>query len=178
MDLDAVVEDSVLSEARYVYCEDATIRVASHDSRPTYELQHGAADFTVGTVVRRTGRVEQLIVTSDGDWLDAVAWLARRYGRVLPVRYRRLIASRNEAVSRYEEGIKAQQEARRNAALAGRASVAEIRAWARGAVPDLLARLIELESQMGIPGEGRRCRRRRKTIWGQIVQAYDNRSTL
>lgn len=122
MGLDPQVEHSSLSEAAYVgvYGEDdladlhLKIRVAEHEARPTYQIINGAEDFSVGAQVRRDGSVISHLQDSDGDWLDAVAYIAEKSGRPMPDRIIRLRARRLAAIKSRRATI--DEQARRHAA--------------------------------------------------------------
>ena len=181
MGLEADFVRSCMSEASYVECYDptsedpetTTIRVASHESRPTYEAMHGSADFTVGSISRLNGRVEHLIITSNGDWIDAVAWLTNRTGRELPPRIARLRDRRDQKRCEYAAKMrswKAKYEASITAAKLEREAITN---WAKEHTPGLLADIERIVAEtLGVPGAGKKGRRRRKAIWAQIEKEY------
>ena len=181
MGLEADFVRSCMSEASYVECYDptsedpetTTIRVASHESRPTYKAMHGSADFTVGSISRLNGRVEHLIITSNGDWIDALAWLAERTSRPVPTRIERLRHRRDGKRRQYQtecERLRAEYSEGVEAAKQRRETIVD---WAKRHAPELLAELDRITTESyGVPGAGKKGRRRRKAIWAQIEKEY------
>lgn len=120
------VRGSGLSEAQYITAETEAdtiaIRVASHDSKPSYMALHGECDYYVGAIVHADGRIERLVNDCDGDWLDAVLYACKRLAVVVPGRIEKLVSRRNAAIDgrkvrlAAQAGIEAFQAAEREKA--------------------------------------------------------------
>ena len=95
------VSESALSEARYINIttddEDLKIRVAAHETKPTYERQN-PSDFHVGDTVTKDGQIIVHEQDSDGDWLAAVAWACRQLAIPVSVRVAKMISKQSGAI--------------------------------------------------------------------------------
>lgn len=165
--IDADLTSSGLSEAQYIDTDFGKIRVAKHDAKPTYEMLHGEAVFTVGSETHASGYTQTHIASSNGDWLDCVAWMANKAGVAIPKRHRTLIAKRDSVVAVYKEKEAAVVAERK--ALAEKAYQRECDAyeWARVNRPDLVNELDAAHLEMG-----KRARKRRQGLRHRIFKAW------
>jgi hypothetical protein len=109
---DVRVEGSSLSNSHYVTVvtddEEIRIRVSGHEARPTYLRTRGQHDFEVGV---EGGRLYSQ--DADGDWLDAVDWIAKRFDLTEPPRCRTARERRNTLLAEARKREEAERAARR-----------------------------------------------------------------
>ena len=74
MGCDVQADTSGLSEAEYLQVGDYKIRFATHETRPTYGITRGYADFEVGDHQD----------ANSSNWISAVVWLSRQIRKTLP----------------------------------------------------------------------------------------------